>query len=666
MRRSRRATRRGRVLSGLAWAALLSATEPASAAWLATGFVYGQTGPFPVAEGAFAWIDLGEGEVAASLTGPEDRSWLIGPPLGESNGPRRWELEWTDVAWPSPQVPLGAYTRSEVGTATLAGDTPGSLRLLQLSNFSSLTVGQEVTLAWSAPPATLASDRVVVQLRDRADGAVLWGSPGPDRDDCLRPEQGSVSLTIPAVNELAVEAMLFRASDAVDGGEPQARWIVGTAGVVRIVRPVVVAAGPTEPPVPETVSPASGAVLTDRRPVVRVTFADPMWAGGEAVAVGPVGELPEPWHRWSIDRRTLLLGWDEDLPDGTLTVLLNPPGSERRLRRIDGVEVPANTVATSFSIGTTTDGPQWVGRTPDREWKWGETVVWEVVVAGEDLTYQWYRGEAGDRSEVWPDGEGARLEPGPMTGDVAGWVEVTDGSGRTVTSDTLRATLRASPAPVLLNFPTSYAAAPGGSVTLALTATDPDGLSWMAEWFEGVPGDTTRWVGTGASLERDALVSTQYWARLSNPVATANSPAALVNVDPITNVAQALQVWLAQAEVARPDRQPEADPDGDGLSNLWEYAVGGDPLRPRGVGLPPWGVALAAGGSLSGEVRLQVLDWPVGLELLTNTNLTDPWQPGPAPSISTEAGQRVYRWSWLPADPAHHFARWSIYLPFED
>ncbi len=53
--------------------------------------------------------------------------------------------------------------------------------------------------------------------------------------------------------------------------------------------------------------------------------------------------------------------------------------------------------------------------------------------------------------------------------------------------------------------------------------------------------------------------------------------------------------WAAESGLTGPDAAAVADPDGDGVANLLEYALGGDPLAPAGTASPTVGVATVAG-----------------------------------------------------------------------
>jgi len=659
---------RGRVgmnAVALACLCLMGPVCPTAAAWFATGVMFSQSGPIPGQSGAFALLDLGVGAAVAAVQGPQGTAWEVAPPWGESTGPRRWDVQLADTTWPLVEFPLGTYTLLQVGSAELAGPLPGTLRWSQGGLPTTLAVGEVATLTWNAPVGALETDAVIVRLRDAADGAVLFSTPGPGEPGVLRASDAQVALTLPPVEQVRVEAVLFRPTGQAGVTEDGAAWQVGAAGMLVLDRTLEPTSGATGPPLLAAVWPPPDSQVDDRRPVVRLTFSEPMWAGADAVVVGPDGGSSTLRMRWTEDRTTMLVGWEDDLPDGTHTVVLNPPGSERRLRNLAGVELAANTVGTSFSVGAASVGPRLIGRSPDREWLWGSMVEWEVLAEGDGLTYQWYRGAPGDRSHPWPNGQAASLDLGPMIADQAGWVEIIDQSDRILSSSLFQAWLRPSPPPVIQSFATHYAAAPGSWVTLAVTASDPDGLPLVVDWFEGQVGDTTHWVGTGAQLEQDALASTQYWARVANPVAATATPAAVVSVDTVSNSAQALQVWLAQAGVPRLQRQPGADPDRDGRANLWEYAMGSDPLQPE-WGPLPWTLDRLPGGDLRVEVRTLPLEWPVAIELHVGSQLGGSWQLGPAPAVQQVDGWVLRRWSLAAPAGSEWFGRLAADLVFPE
>jgi hypothetical protein len=70
---------------------------------------------------------------------------------------------------------------------------------------------------------------------------------------------------------------------------------------------------------------------------------------------------------------------------------------------------------------------------------------------------------------------------------------------------------------------------------------------------------------------------------------TATGPGGVTATDSVTvSVNESFSAWAARVLASRPaaDRLPSADPDGDGVSNLAEYTLNGDPLNPAVSGLP--------------------------------------------------------------------------------
>ncbi len=139
-------------------------------------------------------------------------------------------------------------------------------------------------------------------------------------------------------------------------------------------------------------------------------------------------------------------------------------------------------------------------------------------------------------------------------------------------------------APEIIAQPVGANIASGGTHTLFVSATGT-GLSY--QWFQGLTGDTSLPVSgaTSASFTTPALTVTQsYWARVSNTSGSRQSSTAAVAINAIAQTP--LQSWAAGYALSGNNAAANADPDGDRISNLIEFALGGNPSVPGQTTLP--------------------------------------------------------------------------------
>ncbi len=136
----------------------------------------------------------------------------------------------------------------------------------------------------------------------------------------------------------------------------------------------------------------------------------------------------------------------------------------------------------------------------------------------------------------------------------------------------------AVPAPTITAQPEGLTIDNGATATLSVSATG-SGLTY--QWYSGASGATASPVvgETSATFTTPALTSTaSYWVRVSNTGGNADSTAAFVSVR------TPYETWARVAGFL-PDEQT-LDPDGDGLSNLLEFALGGNPNSASAAPLP--------------------------------------------------------------------------------
>jgi hypothetical protein len=100
-------------------------------------------------------------------------------------------------------------------------------------------------------------------------------------------------------------------------------------------------------------------------------------------------------------------------------------------------------------------------------------------------------------------------------------------------------------------------------------------------------GDTSQPVAgaTSALFTTPALsAATSYWVRVSNVGGSRQSSTATVAINAIPQTS--LESWATGYSLSGSNATAAADPDGDGVSNLIEFALGGNPSAPGQFPLP--------------------------------------------------------------------------------
>ena len=137
----------------------------------------------------------------------------------------------------------------------------------------------------------------------------------------------------------------------------------------------------------------------------------------------------------------------------------------------------------------------------------------------------------------------------------------------------------ADPPPELVSHPAGGSAAAGGNFTFSVGATG-EGLFY--EWYRG---DTLLPDADGPVLNLSNLSAADagdYRVVISNSGGSTNSAVATLTVNAVVDPFAA---WATAAGLSGPNATADADPDGDGFSNLAEFALGSSPTakdqRPR-------------------------------------------------------------------------------------
>jgi hypothetical protein len=218
--------------------------------------------------------------------------------------------------------------------------------------------------------------------------------------------------------------------------------------------------------------------------------------------------------------------------------------------------------------------------------------------------------------------------------------------------------------PAIQTQPQSTVVAPGTAARLEVQpAVSPP---WSFQWFLGDSGDTDRPVvgASASSYETPALTETsRYWVRVSNAAGTVDSATAVVTIaDPLLAWRKA---YFAEAEMHDPMVSgPDADPDGDGISNEREYVFG---TVPRGGQAPPalqlqrsgpdvlltFTASAAAGAGYEGRARHYAVE--------TTDDLTaGAWTTVPGLSDVTAHNQEVTH--TIASGPVPNFYRLRVWL----
>jgi hypothetical protein len=144
----------------------------------------------------------------------------------------------------------------------------------------------------------------------------------------------------------------------------------------------------------------------------------------------------------------------------------------------------------------------------------GQTAILSVTATGTGLTYQWYVGSSGDTTNLIAGATGTSYTTPSLTSATSYWVQVTDGGGNTINSNT--ATITINPAPSIPTQPANQTIFTGETTKLTVVAT---GVGLSYQWYVGSSGNTTDPVpgATGSSYTSPALTgTTSYWVRVTD------------------------------------------------------------------------------------------------------------------------------------------------------
>lgn len=148
------------------------------------------------------------------------------------------------------------------------------------------------------------------------------------------------------------------------------------------------------------------------------------------------------------------------------------------------------------------------------------------------IRYQWYYGESGDTSipAAGVSTNGTYSFTANETQKL--WVRVDFGDETRCAVDSRTITVTACKPPVLkANIGNPTSAGPGHPHWLSADAT---GTNLQYDWFEGLPGDTSRHLANVRWVKVAPLFSTNYWVRVRSDCTIANEPAAVTGTTTVS------------------------------------------------------------------------------------------------------------------------------------
>jgi YD repeat-containing protein len=155
----------------------------------------------------------------------------------------------------------------------------------------------------------------------------------------------------------------------------------------------------------------------------------------------------------------------------------------------------------------------------------GTAATFSVYATGAQLTYQWYRGAAGDISNPVANATGTTLVTGPLTTNTTYWVKIA--SGLASAQSTAATAYVCQGSQVSINQPSSQS-----SATVTLSIVNPNGTDTY-KWYRGNSGDTANLVadtGTSPSVQVAPAQTTNYWVRTTSATCYANSQTYTVSI----------------------------------------------------------------------------------------------------------------------------------------
>jgi hypothetical protein len=243
---------------------------------------------------------------------------------------------------------------------------------------------------------------------------------------------------------------------------------------------------------------------------------------------------------------------------------------------------------------------------------------------------------------------GTPATPGDYRVSIIGWEKKGQGGRKTPVYTLTMSIEGGAIPPEILDHPLGGIYNEGGAAVLSANAQG-EGLTY--QWKkDGQPLSGTSTVGSDLTFV--ALAPTDagvYSVEVSNGGGLLTSQTAELQV----RMAGRLDYWQAEYSIT----DPLGDPDGDGLTNLVEYGLGGDPHVSGPEGVPTLLLEQVSGGvQLVAEFQVATDAIDCLLQVESTADLSDPtWVPVSDVSVT---GNRLT--ATMPADQAYHFLRLTV------
>jgi len=243
------------------------------------------------------------------------------------------------------------------------------------------------------------------------------------------------------------------------------------------------------------------------------------------VGVGGTGPMSYQWFVGTSGNTSNPLG-----ATGS-TISVSPTATTSYWVRITGqCGTPAQSSAATVMVTASCEAPSITVQPLAQSILAGGTAVLTVGATGTNLSYQWFSGVSGDTSSPLPGATSATLSVAPAT-TTSYWLRVTGQCGTPVASNAAVVTVAAACVPpAIVSVTASQTVVAGSTVSLSV-ATSGTAVSYS--WFEGPVGDTSRPVGTTASVVVGPVrSSTNFWVRVTNNCGSVDSASIQVTVSP--------------------------------------------------------------------------------------------------------------------------------------
>ena len=160
----------------------------------------------------------------------------------------------------------------------------------------------------------------------------------------------------------------------------------------------------------------------------------------------------------------------------------------------------------------------------------GSTTTLSVTASGIPTpALQWYRGNSGNTSNPVSGANSTTFTTPALTTTTSYWVQATNTSSPPANSNTAVVTVTAPPA--ITTQPASQRILSGNTATLNVAASGSPAPTF--QWYRGNSGDTTNLISGATSatfVTPNLTTETNYWARATNSINSADSQTAVVGI----------------------------------------------------------------------------------------------------------------------------------------